>query len=190
MKLELSLRRLANPLVRAARRAFRRRGEEGATLVEFAITLPILVATLTGTCSVAMGMYSLQQLANTTSVAVQAVANNPGLAADADPCAEAASVVTTTLPGWKSANFSYSMTITYVEPGTTTVTSATYTAAEGVTFTCGSSVVQTDGTTASGELTQNYPIELTVTYAYSWLPILNFKHATINLTSAQGASAN
>ena len=189
MKLELGLRRLVNPLVRAAMRAFRRRGEEGATLVEFAITLPILVATLTGTCSVAMAMYSLQQLANATSTAVQTVANNQGLALRR-PLRSGCVGGYYDAAGLETANFSYSMTITYVEPGTTTVTSATYTAAEGVTFTCGSSVVQTDGTTASGELTQNYPIELTVTYAYSWLPILNFKHATINLTSAQGASAN
>ncbi len=185
MKLELGLRRLANRLVRAARRAFRRRGEEGATLVEFAVTLPILVAILTGACSVAMGMYSLQRLANATSNAVQTVADGQGLALgtpnDSDPCALAASTVTTALRGWTTANFSYSMTITYVPTGTTTATTATYTAAEGVTFSCA------DG---SGELQQDYPVELTVTYAYSWLPILNFKPATINLTSAQGASAN
>ncbi len=181
MKLGFGLRRWTNLLVRAARRAFRRRGEEGATLVEFAITLPILVAALTGTCSVAMVLISLQQLANATSTAVQAVANNPMLPADADPCTEAASVVTTTLPSWKSANFSYSMTITYVPTGTTTATTATYTAAEGATFSCAS---------GSGQLQQNYPVELTVTYAYSWLPILAFKPTTINLTSAQGASAN
>ena len=186
MKLELGLRRLANPLVRAARWASCLRGEEGsATLVEFAITLPILMATLTGTCSVAMGMYSLQELANATSTAVQAVANGPGITTgtynDSDPCAFAANTVTTTLPGWKTANFSYSMTITYVPSGSTTATTATYTAAKGASFSC---------TGGSGELQQDYPVELTVTYAYSWLPILNFKPTTINLKSAQGASAN
>jgi Flp pilus assembly protein TadG len=183
MKLEFVLRRQANLLVRAARRALRRHGEEGTALVEFAMTAPILVAALTAMCSFAMGLYSLQQLGNATTNAVQTVAEyqgiNTGTTNDSDPCALAASTVTAALSGWSTSNFSYSMTITYVNSSNVTTT-ATYTAAEGATFTC---------TAGSAELSQNYPVALTVTYAYSWLPILKFS-PTSSLTSTQGAEAD
>jgi Flp pilus assembly protein TadG len=183
MKLEFVLRRQVNLLACAARRVLRRRGEEGTALVEFAMTAPILVAALTGTCSFAMALYSMQQLANATTTAVQTVAEyqgiNTGTTNDSDPCALAASTVTAALTGWKTANFSYSMTITYVNSSNVTTT-ATYTAAEGATFTC---------TAGSAELTQNDPVALTVTYAYSWLPILNFSPNS-SLTSTQGALAD
>jgi Flp pilus assembly protein TadG len=180
MKLELGPRRQTNLLVCAAKRALGRRGEEGATLVEFAITAPILVAMLTGTCSVAMALYSLQQLSNATTNAVQTVADAQGLTSgtpnDSDPCALAASTVTAALTGW-NRTFSYTMVITD-DSGTAHTYSSTTTG--GVTtFSC---------TAGSTELAQNQPVMLTVTYSYSWLPILNFSPKS-PLTSAQGALA-
>lgn len=184
MKLELGRRRQPNLLACAARRALRRRGEEGTALVEFAMTAPILAAILTGMGSIALGLYSMQQLANATTNAVQTVAwyqgINTGTPNDSDPCKLAASQVTTALSGWSSSNFSYSMTITYVNSSNVTTT-ATYTAAKGATFSCAA---------GSTELSQNYPVALQVTYAYSWLPMLNFSPTTINLTSTQGAEAD
>ena len=184
MKLEFGWRRQANLLARAAMRALRRRGEEGTALVEFAFTATILVMTMIGSCSVLMALYSMQQLANATSNAAQTVAAyqglNTGTTNDSDPCALAASQVTTALPGWSSSKFSYSMTITYVNSSNATTT-ATYTAAQGATFTC---------TGGSSQLTQNYPVALKVTYVYSWFPILKFTPTTINLTSTQGAEAD
>jgi Flp pilus assembly protein TadG len=188
MKLGLGLQGRTKLLARAAGRVLRRRGEEGATLVEFAITLPILMAMLTGTCSVAMAMYSLQRLANATTTAVQTVANGQGTTigitvgtstySDSDPCEFAAAEVTSALSGWNGA-FSYTMVITDDTGATHTYSSTT---SHGVTtFSC---------TAGSTELAQNEPVTLTVTYAYSWLPILAFKPTSINLTSSQGALAN
>src|SRR5579862_5410669 len=66
MNIEFGVRRLANSLVRATKRVLRFGGEEGGALVEFAVTLPLFVTVITGTASLSLGAYSLQQLANAT----------------------------------------------------------------------------------------------------------------------------
>ncbi len=150
-------------------------------MVEFAVTAPVLVMTLTGTCSCALAFYSLQQLANATSNAVQTVAAyqglNTGTINDSDPCALAASTVTGTLSGWNAGSFSYSMVITDSNGDTHPYSSTT--SGGTTTFTC---------TAGSAELAQNEPVTLTVTYSYSWLPILSFTPKS-PLTSAQGTLA-
>jgi Flp pilus assembly protein TadG len=150
-----------------------RSDEVGTELVEFAFVLPGLMIVLTGTMSFALALYSLQQLGNATANAVQVVAAEAGLITD--PCAQAVTSVTATLPKWTAGKFTYTMVITDQSNAT-----HTYGPTTGSTFSC---------TAGAAEEAQNYPIVLTVKYAYSWLPVLKFTPSS-PLTSTQGTIAD
>lgn len=174
MKIGFDLRTHAKLLARAARRAIRLRGEEGsAELVEFAFVLPGLMIVLTGTISFALALYNIQQLGNATGNAVQVVADEAGLITD--PCAQAVTSVTAGLPKWTAAKFTYTMVITDQSNAT-----HKYGPTTGSSFSC---------TAGAVEEAQNYPIVLTVSYAYAWLPILRFTPSS-PLTSTQGTTAD
>lgn len=149
-------------------------GEEGsAELVEFAFVLPGLMIVLTGTISFALALYNMQQLNNATGNAVQVVADEAGLITD--PCAQAVTSVTAALPNWTASKFTYTMVITDSSNGT-----HTYGPTTGSSFSC---------TAGATEEAQNYPIVLTVSYAYTWLPILKFSPSS-PLTSTEGTTAD
>ena len=143
--------------------------EEGSTLMEFAVTLPVFITIITGTTSFAVGVYNLQQLSNATTNAVQAAAAGQGIASD--PCSAAQTQVTAYLPNWTASSFSYSMSIV-----DSNGTSHTYNST-GTTFSC---------TAGASTMAQNEPIVLTVTYTYKWLPILAFSPSS-PLKSTQAA---
>ena len=174
MKIGFDLRRHTKLLTRAARRAMRLRGEESGTeLVEFAFVLPGLMIVLTGTISFALALYNLQQLGNGTSAAVQAVADEAGLITD--PCAQAVTSLTAALPKWTAAKFTYTMVITDSSNAT-----HTYGPTTGSSFSC---------TAGAVEEAQNYPVVLTVSYAYTWLPILRFSPSS-PLKATEGTTAD
>ena len=160
MKLKLSRRWRTSPLAGAAKRARRLNSDEGSTLVEFAMTLPILVAVLTAVLSFSMFLFSMQQLSNATATAVQQVAANYGIASD--PCAVAATSVTGSLPNWDPTKFTYTMWITNSsnQQGPTTGSAS---------FSC---------TGGASEENTGSPIILKVSYSYTWFPILNFSPKT------------
>jgi Flp pilus assembly protein TadG len=153
----------------AAKRFARRRSEEGSTLVEFAVTLPIFLTVLTGAASFSLALYGMQQLSNATSAAVQSVAD--GRALTSDPCAAAVSSITSTLPTWSATKFTYTLTIT-----DSTETAHKYGPTTGSSFSC------TAGETYQSE---NFPVTLQVSYAYSWLPILAFSPSSA-LSATEG----
>lgn len=158
-------------LARATQCVARMRSEEGSTLVEFALTATVLFAVLTGAGSFSVALYNLQKLSNATSSAVQAVADERGIATD--PCGVAVSSITSSLPTWTAGNFTYTLWITN-SSGTTTEGPTT-----GSGFTCPT------GETVQSE---NYPVTLQVSYKYSWLPIVGWTPhgATSNLTATEG----
>ncbi|MGA3033014.1 MAG: TadE family protein [Terracidiphilus sp.] len=172
MSLGLGLRKQAARCSRAVRRMLRLRSEEGSSLVEFAVTLPLLMTVLTGTASFALAFYFFQQLGNATGNAVQYVASDVTLITD--PCATAESKITGALPTWTVSKFTFTMVIT-----DNTGTTHTYGPTAGSSFSC------TAGATYE---TQNEPITLTAQYTYSWMPILKFSPSS-PLTSTQGAVA-
>ncbi len=180
VKLEPGLRRRANMLDSATGGASRLQSEEGSTLIEFAFVASLLLACLTGVVSISMAFYSLQQVSNAGSAAVLAVGSNRGYTADDDPCTLARTTVTGTLPGWIAANFGYQIIITD-STGTAQYFPASPGAlAYGSAFTCSSS---------SKYLSANEPVALTVSYKYSWVPILGFKWSSLPpLSTTQGAS--
>ena len=159
--------------------------EEGTSLVELAITLPIMLMLLTGAASFSLAFYSLQELGNATTTAVQLVAANQGLVSD--PCETATAAVESALPNWKTTKLSLSMTWTdssgtqHSEP----TTAGTFDSA--ASFSCASAGDgSTDTSTAMGP---NTPVVLTVSYSYAWLPILKFTPSSA-LTSTEAALAD
>jgi hypothetical protein len=141
--------------------------------MEFAVTLPVFVTLVTGMASLSLAGYSLQQLGNATSNAVQMVGAEAGL--ESDPCAQAVTTVTATLPNWTASGFTYTEVITDVNNAT-----HTYGPTTGSSFSC---------TAGAALISQNKSVVLTVKYAYKWLPILAFTPSS-SLTSIEGALAD
>lgn len=170
MKMGNGLRKIGNLFARRSRRAFGRRGEEGAALLEFAITLPLLMTVLTGTASFSLALYLLQQIGNATSTAAQLLGAEQGLITD--PCATVVTSVTSSLPNLTPGKITYTVSIT--DSSGTQHTSGPTT---GSGFTCKSN---------AANMAPNEPVTVTVSYAYSWLPILNFSPSS-GLSSSETA---
>jgi Flp pilus assembly protein TadG len=147
MTIENGLRKIGN--------LFGQRGEEGSALVEFALTLPMLFGLIYLAASLTLGMYNLQQLGNATSATAMAVGSDAGLFPANDPCAYAETTITKSLPTWTAANFTYKLTITDASDASHPYTGS------GTSFSC----------PTAPSMGPNYPVTLTVTYAYSWLGI-------------------
>ena len=135
---------------------FGQRGEEGSALVEFALTLPMLFGLIYLAASLTLGMYNLQQLGNATSATAMAVGSDAGLFPGNDPCAYAEvhnARVASHLDGMRISPS--------ISPSRTPATSTHSYTGSGTTFSCSSAPA----------MGPNYPVTLTVSYAYSWLGI-------------------
>jgi Flp pilus assembly protein TadG len=170
--------------VRRLRRSVDLKSEEGTSLVELAISLPIMLSLLTGAASFSLAFYSLQQLGNATTSGVQLVAADQGLVTD--PCATAATAVESALPNWTTTKLTFAMTWTdsggtqHREP----TSAGTYDAA--ASFSCPTAGdASGDASTAIGA---NTPVVLTVNYSYSWLPVYKFTPSSA-LSSTQASLA-
>lgn len=166
MRIDHGLSRMDNKLARRARRVFGRRGEEGGALLEFAVALPLLLTVLTGTVSFSLALYFLQQIGNATASAAQVLGAQAGTVTD--PCANVAAVITSALPNLNSSNISFSVVIT---TASSTTTYGPFTPP----ITQGHGCTQAgDGGATSTQETANYPVTVSISYAYSWLPVFNF----------------
>jgi Flp pilus assembly protein TadG len=165
-------------------RAKRVKGEEGTSLVELAITLPIMLTLLTGAASFSLGLYSLQQLGSATTSAVQVVAADQGLVSD--PCGTAAAAVESSLPHWTTTKLSLSMTWTDSSGTQHSEPTAAGTFDSAAAFSCATAGDgSSDTATAIGP---NTPVVLTVSYSYSWLPVFKFTPKSA-LSSTQASLA-
>jgi len=168
MRMFKGLRRRAHLRARGVKRRFGFRGEEGAALVEFAVTLPLFMMVLTGTASFSLGLYFLQQIGNATSTAAQQLGAEAGLITD--PCSTVSSTISAALPNLSASKLSYTVTVTD--------SSGSYPSSA------------TNCTSLAAHLVANYPVTVTVTYKYSWMPIFGYSTSpTINLTSSQTSLA-
>lgn len=158
MKIRDRLKNAGIFLARYAARGLGRAGEEGSALVEFAVTMPLLMIVLVGSASVSLALYNLQQIQNATNWAVMSVAGQSGQFLNNDPCAAAKSFITSALPNVAPAKLSLTLTITDLSLNTDTYSGT------GSSFTCSS----------APSMKSNQPVTLTVTYAYSWLPVPHF----------------
>jgi Flp pilus assembly protein TadG len=170
MKMCWSLRKLAGSNVRRLMRAVGFRGEEGGALVEFAVTLPLFLTVLTGTASFSLGLYFVQQIGNATSSAAMSLGGEAGLFPNNDPCAAAKSFVTGALPNLAPSKLTLKLVLTDTNLGTDTYNGT------GSTFSC----------STAPAMEANYPVTLTVTYSYQWMPILKFSPSS-SLSSTQAA---
>jgi len=167
MNVDLRFRKPDAWLARAARRALRFRGDEGGSLVEFAILLPVLFILVGMAGSFTLAFYNLQQLENAASTAVDLAAAEQGVTTD--PCNLVMTTVQSILPGWSASSLSYTLTITGSDG---TVTSYPSSSNGGSTaYSC--TAAGSRGGTSTAEYPDT-PVTLTVTYAYSWLPIPTF----------------
>ena len=146
------------------------REDRGTAVVEFAIVLPMMVTVLTGAASFCMALYSFQQLGNATSAATLQLGADQGLITD--PCATTVTTVTAALPNWTPAKLTYTVTITN-SSGTATKFGPT----TGSGFSC---------TSGAADMAANQPVVVTVSYAYTWFPILAFSPSSA-LTSTEAA---
>ena len=161
MKTDCGPQQRANSLTQRLRRILHLGTEDGNALIELAIAMPIMMTILTGTASFSLGLFYLQQLGNATATAAQVLGSEQALISD--PCAKVVTTVTTALPNWTASKISYSVTITdssgtahpFPSSGMTT----------GSSFSCQS---------GAADMAQNQPVSVTVSYSYSWLPVLKF----------------
>lgn len=157
--------------MRRCRAAGTLRDEDGTSLIEFAMVLPLLMSLLTGAASFSMALYSYQQLGYAASNAAQQLAAQAGLKVT-DPCANVVSTVTAALSTWTASKLTYTVSIT-----DSSGTAHTYGPTAGSSFSC---------TAGSAYLTANEPATVQVSYQYSWFPILAFSPSS-SLTSSESA---
>jgi len=163
MKNGWNLCKAVHSRTRGMKRGFRLGSEEGSTLVEFAVTVPLLLMLLTGMGAFAVALYYQQQISNVTSSTVLALGDQG--ANIADPCTQAVTWVTGALPSAWSGNLKYSLT-TYDVNGVSHSPFPVLTS--GTNFKCSSS------TYAATNMAPNEPIILTVSYSYTTLSVFSF----------------
>jgi len=145
------------------------RGEEGQSLVELALVLPMLVIVLTGMVSFSLALYNYQQLGMATANVAQLL----GSMQSGDPCSKAVTSMTTLLPSWTATKFTYTVTITDANDVAHKFGPISPTAASPFSCTAGSS-----------ELAAGKSITVQASYQYTWFPILSFSPSG-NLVATQ-----
>lgn len=135
-------------------RRWRNAGEEGSSLVEFGLVVPMLLLTLTGIFSFGIIFNQYQMLTNAANSAARYFAasrdskSNNTLAPGGDACAYAATIVQQDSPNLTSSNLSYKIVYTV----SATKTATTY---SGSSPSC-SGLVMTEGDTV--QVTATYPV--------------------------------
>jgi Flp pilus assembly protein TadG len=137
-------------------------GEEGSSLIEFAVCLPVLLLIMTGTFQFGLALNNYLMLTNATCVGAQQLAISRGQTLD--PCATAVSAVTSAAPLLKSANLSF----TFILNGTT----YTGTSCNSTSTTTGAAGNMVQGKTA--QVTVTYPCSLVV-YNANIVPVCSLK---------------
>jgi Flp pilus assembly protein TadG len=147
------------------------RCEQGGSLVEFALVLPVLLLLVTGFTTFGLALNNYLELTEATGIGAQQLAILRGNTTD--PCAQAAAIVTGTVSNLAPA----SMTFVFTLNGTNYPSSGTY---SGTNASCSSSSTTTG---AAGNLVQGQSATMTVGYPCS-LAVYGINYApTCNLTA-------
>ncbi len=83
--------------------------ERGSSLIELALTLPVLLLVLTGIATFGLAMNNYLLLTEATSVGARQIAISRSQTLD--PCAVASSAVIAAAPSLKSANLTFALTL-------------------------------------------------------------------------------
>lgn len=145
------------------------RGESGNALVEFAITLPLTMALLTGMFTFGIAINNFMILTSAVGAGARALAltrgqQSPALAAS-DPCAYAIQAANQSAPGLNTSAITYSITWTTAAGSATTYSTAS---CPGAAFAA-NDTVQVKGT---------YPVNVAV---YAWTRSLTIGAQTSEL---------
>ena len=144
-------------------------GEQGQSLVEFTLILPMLLLLATGIMVFGMAMNNYLQLTNAVSVGARTVAINAGVTLD--PCATAANAIIAAAPGLNPANFTFSYIFSGHPYSSSTCPSSSFN-------TPGSAKDLASGTTAT--VTATYPFTLSVFGA-----VFSQSNAVLQATSSE-----
>jgi len=125
--------RLTERLLRALR------AEDGSTIAETALVLPVLLVVLTGIFSFGIALNQYLVLTNAVNAGARAfalsaggAANSTSTAANSDPCAYAATTIQSAAPSLSSSNLQYTIIYTVSSTGAST----TYTGSGSTSPTC------------------------------------------------------
>jgi len=128
-------------------RKYLRRGEDGSTLIEFALCLPPLMVLMTGMFAFGIAISNYVQLTNATSAAAMQLSISRGQLASPnyDPCATAVAVVQAAAPMLASANLHYAFVLngTNYASNTTSCTSTSETTGAAANLVSGQSITVT-----------------------------------------------
>jgi Flp pilus assembly protein TadG len=119
-------------------------GEEGSSLIEFAVCLPVLMLILTGTFAFGIAFNNYLMLTNATTIGAQQLSISRGQTTD--PCATASNAIIAASPLLKSTSFIYAFVL------------------NGVAYNGASCSSASTTTGAAANLLQGVPVKVTVTY--------------------------
>jgi Flp pilus assembly protein TadG len=155
---------------KTARFRLRAANEKGAALVEFALTLPVMLLIITGACSFGFAINADLQLTNATSMGGQVLADARG--STSDPCTAAISTIVAAAPGLTASNINFSILFTSAtgtQYGPFSGTGSSQTGEEG----SGTSQVSCSTMVSDGDFAQGMSAQITTTYNYK-LPFQPF----------------
>lgn len=145
------------------------KSDEGGSLVEFALVLPMMLVLITGMYSVGMALSSYMVLTNAVADGARAFAISPAVTVNlgsgktgpiTDPCAYAIQTATQASPLIPSGSVTYTITYTVASTGTSTK--------------------YTTGTCNNLAMTVGDTVALQASYSYNLL-LYGFKPGTVNL---------
>ncbi len=159
-------RREHSPTARLSRRicALQHGSDEGQSLVEFALTLPVMLLVVTGLCAFAIAMNSYLQLTDAVNVAARQLAISRGLYLD--PCAQATSAFYAAAPLLTKSSLNFKYTLNGTAYSGTSCNSSSYTSG------------------AAGNLSQGSTATMQVTYTFN-LKVYGATYISNGLMTAQ-----
>ena len=149
-------------IARKIRKPLETGSEEGSSLIEFAVCLPVLMLILTGIFAFGIALNNYLMLTNATCIGAQQLSNSRGQTTD--PCATTVSAVTAASPLLKSANLTYAYVLNGASYSGTSCSSASTTTGAAANLVQG----------AAAQLTVTYPCNLAV-YGANLVPNCTLK---------------
>jgi Flp pilus assembly protein TadG len=104
-------------------------GEDGQAIIEFAVTLPILLLLVTGILTFGLALNNYVMLNNATDTGARALAISRGQSTD--PCATTVSAIYNAAPILKQSNYTFAFTVNGTRYTGTSCTGATTNMVQG-----------------------------------------------------------
>lgn len=130
-------------LISRFRAVFCRR-DDGGSMVEFALVLPMMMVLITGMCSFAMALNNYMVLTNAVGAGARAIALSRGQTipalASSDPCAYAVQMANSSSPNLDQTKLSYTVVWTTTNSAGTVTSTSYSTSCAGVALNAGDTV--------------------------------------------------